>query len=103
MRYPIMTIYEEVIDYVETKKYKLPLGYIISAAVIIIILVAVICYYRSEYLVTKAVLNYEQKDVRNMDNLPYDGGSSTQRGMNSAVSDESKSSTHYINLDESKI
>ena len=88
---------------IETKKYKLPLGYIISAAVIAIILVAVICYYRSEYLVTKAVLNYEQKDVRNMDNLPYEAGSSTQRGMNSAVSAESKSSTHYINLDESKI
>jgi hypothetical protein len=64
---------------IENKKYKFPIGYIIIPIIIIIILVVIICYYRKEYLVTKAVLNYEQNDVRNMANLPYEAGSSSNR------------------------
>ena len=62
-----------------------------------------ICYYRKEYLVTKAVLNYEQNDLRNMDNFRYEDGSSSRRGISSEISSSSKSTTKYINLEDSKI
>ena len=83
--------------------YKLPLGFIIIVLVVIIILVIIICYYRKEYLVTKAVLNYEQNDVRNMANFPYESGSSSRREFSSEISSNSKNTTKYINLEESKI
>ena len=88
---------------IENKKAKFPIGYIIIPIIIIIILVVVVFYYRKEYLVTKAVLNYEQKDVRNMDNLRYEDGSSSGRGISSEISSSSKNTTKYINLDDNKI
>ncbi len=88
---------------IENKKTNFPIGYIIIPLIIIIILVIVICYYRKEYLVTKAVLNYEQNDLRNMDNFRYEDGSSSRRGISSEISSSSKSTTKYINLEDSKI
>ena len=88
---------------IENKKANFPIGYIIIPLIIIIILVIVICYYRKEYLVTKAVLNYEQNDLRNMDNFRYEDGSSSRRGISSEISSSSKSTTKYINLEDSKI
>ena len=99
----LITLTPTIIEMNKYNKYSLPLGYIILAIIIFIILVIIICYYRKEYLVTKAVLNYEQNDVRNMANFPYESGSSSRRELSSEISSNSKSSTKYINLEESKI
>ena len=88
---------------IESKKYSLPIGYIIIAIIVVLILVIVICYYRSEYLFTREVLKYEQKDVKNIAHFPAESNSSSQREFKSEISANSKSSTPYINLEESKI
>ena len=89
---------------IETKPFKLPITYIIIAIIIIIILFVVICYYRHEYLITKAELTYEQNDVRNIASFPYEDGAESRRGFNNTpISSNSKSTTKYINIDESKI
>ena len=66
---------------------------------IIVILVIIIIYYRKKYLNSKAVLNYEQNDIRNMDNLSSD----KNEKYRSSISQGSKNTTRYINLEESKI
>ena len=89
---------------IETKPFKLPITYIIIAIIIIIILFVVICYYRHEYLITKVELTYEQNDVRNIASFPYEDGAESRRGFNNTpISSNSKSTTKYINIDESKI
>ena len=88
---------------IETKPFKLPIAYIIIAIIIVIILVIVICYYRSEYLITKAELKYEQNDVRNIASYQYEDGAESRREFNTPISSNSKSTTRYINIDESKI
>ena len=88
---------------IETKPFKLPIAYIIIAIIIVIILVIVICYYRSEYLITKAELKYEQNDVRNIASYQYEEGAESRREFNTPISSNSKSTTRYINIDESKI
>ena len=88
---------------IETKPFKLPIAYIIIAIIIVIILVIVICYYRSEYLITKAELKYEQNDVRNIASYQYEDGAESRREFNTPISSNSKNTTRYINIDESKI
>ncbi len=73
--------------------------YIIFAVIVIILLAVGVWYYRNKYIVTKAVLNYEQNDIRNMASFPYGDGSSDLR----KISQSSKNSTQYINIEESKI
>ena len=87
---------------VETKKMNFPLIFIIIPLIIIIILIIVIYYYRKEFLVTKAVLNYEQNDIKNMENFRYESGSSS-REFSSSISSNSKKSTQYMNLEDSKV
>ena len=87
---------------VETKKMNFPLIFIIIPLIIIIILIIVIYYYRKEFLVTKAVLNYEQNDIKNMENFRYESGSSS-REFSSSISSNSKKSTQYTNLEDSKV
>ena len=42
-------------------------------------------------------------DLRNMDNFRYEDGTSSRRGISSEISSSSKSTTKYINLEDSKI
>ena len=89
---------------IETNKINIPWIYIVIAILVIIILTIGVYYYRTKYLVTKAVLNYEQNDIRNMASLQYGSGRNDQSGdISSIISQQSKNTTQYINLDESKI
>jgi hypothetical protein len=73
--------------------------YLVVAVILIILLAVGLWYYRNKYIVTKAVLNYEQNDIRNMASFPYGDGSNDLRN----ISQSSKNSTQYINIEESKI
>ena len=82
---------------------KYPLKYIIIAAIIIIILAGGVYYYRKKYLNTKAELNNEQNDIKNVSNLSYGESNFNNRHAFSEISQTSKNTTQYFNLDENKI
>ena len=94
----LITLTPTILDF---NKNKAPFNYfyLVIAVVLIIILGIGVYYYRSKYIVTKAVLNYEQNDIRNMASLPYGEGSNDLRN----ISQSSKNTTQYINIEESKI
>ena len=87
---------------IEVNKSSLSWYYLIIPILVIIVLAVGVYYYRTQYLVTKAVLNYERNDIRNMATLPYGSGNNDLNSI-SAISQASKNTTQYLNLDESKI
>jgi hypothetical protein len=87
---------------IEVNKSSLSWYYLIIPILVIIVLAVGVYYYRTQYLVTKAVLNYERNDIRNMATLPYGSGNNDLSSV-SAISQASKNTTQYLNLDESKI
>ena len=87
---------------IEVNKSSLSWYYLIIPILVIIVLGVGVYYYRTQYLVTKAVLNYERNDIRNMATLPYGSGNNDFNSI-SAISQTSKNTTQYLNLDESKI
>jgi hypothetical protein len=87
---------------IEVNKSSMSWFYLIILILVIIVLVVGVYYYRTQYLVTKAVLNYERNDIRNMATLPYGSGNNDLSSI-SAISQASKNTTQYLNLDESKI
>ena len=76
--------------------------YLIIAIIIIIILCIGVYYYRSKYLTTKEVLNYEQNDIRNIPSLSYGEGGSNSARSNS-ITPMTKNTTKYNILGESRI
>ena len=87
---------------VEVNKSSMSWYYLVIPILVIIVLAVGVYYYRTQYLVTKAVLNYERNDIRNMATLPYGSGNSDLSSI-STISQASKNTTQYLNLDESKI
>ena len=87
---------------IEVYKTKYSMVYLIVPIIIIVILFIGVYYYRSKYLDTKSVLNYEQNDIKNIDSFPY-GSTSSDIRTSSQISKASKNTTQYFNLGESKI
>ena len=77
-------------------KVKYSWNYLIIAILVIIILAFAVYYYSNKYINSKLVLNYEQNDIRNMESFPYEENIRN-------ISESSKKTTEYINLEESQI
>ena len=87
----------------EVNKVKNYWNYIIIVVIIVMILAGGVYYYRNKYLNTKAELNYEQNDIKNVSSLSLGESNFSSRNNFSGISQTSKNTTQYFNLDESKI